>query len=294
LIFIHSAEENSVLFNELLLNQMPELPEVETTMRGLAGAIKGRKLTAVRAQRMDLRFPLPAAFASRLQGQVANKLDRRAKYILVRFEGGLTWLIHLGMSGRLIVGKGPLPQLGKHDHVALETDIGYVIYQDARRFGFMDLFRTDKEAEHPRLKDLGLEPLTDLNFKSLSALLSGRSSSVKAALLDQKLIVGLGNIYVAEALFRAKVRPEREAGSLTRAETRRLAASIPEVLAEAIKAGGSSLKDYRQPSGELGYFKASWAVYGREGEDCYRCGSGVVSRVIQSGRSSFYCPKCQR
>lgn len=274
---------------------MPELPEVETTRRGLAGLIEGRRLLGVTARRPDLRFPLPPDFSERLEERLVERLDRRAKYILVRMEGGLTWLIHLGMSGRLIVGPGPLPALGKHDHVVMETDQGgHVVYQDARRFGFMDLFQTADEAAHPRLAGLGLEPLTDLTPKALKDVLKGRTASIKAALLDQRLIAGLGNIYVSEALFRARVRPERDAGSLKPAENKRLAAAVPEVLQEAIRAGGSSLRDYRQPSGELGYFKASWAVYGREGEDCPRCGGGPVARVVQSGRSSFYCPHCQR
>lgn len=273
---------------------MPELPEVETTRRGLAERVLGRRLVRVEARRPDLRFPLPPEFAGRLEGRRVERLDRRAKYILVRLESGLTWLIHLGMSGRLIVGDGPLPSLGRHDHVTAETDAGgHVVYQDARRFGFMDLFPTADEAAHPRLANLGLEPLTDLSARRLATLLKGRVASIKAALLDQRLIAGLGNIYVSEALFRARVRPEREAGSLTPAERRRLADAIPEVLGEAIRAGGSSLRDYRQPSGELGYFKASWAVYGREGEDCPRCGGGPVVRAVQSGRSSFYCPACQ-
>lgn len=274
---------------------MPELPEVETTRRGLAAEIDGRRLRAVTAHRPDLRFPLPPDFAPRLEDRLVEGLDRRAKYILVRLEGGLTWLIHLGMSGRLIVGKGQMPPLGRHDHVTAETDTGgHVVYQDARRFGFMDLFQTAEQDAHPRLRGLGLEPLDDLTPKRLAALLDGRFTSIKAALLDQRRIAGLGNIYVSEALFRARVRPEREAGALTKAETGRLAKAIPEVLREAIAAGGSSLRDYRQPTGELGYFKTSWAVYGREGENCPRCGGGPVARVAQSGRSSFYCPKCQR
>ena len=273
---------------------MPELPEVETTRRGLAGCIEGHVLSRAAARRPDLRFPLPPDFAARLAGRRVERLDRRAKYILVRLEDGLTWLIHLGMSGRLVVGAGPLPQLGPHDHVTVETDAdGHVVYQDARRFGFMDLFPTAEEATHPRLATLGLEPLAELSPKRLQALLAGRFAPIKAALLDQRLIAGLGNIYVSEALFRARVRPDREAGSLTPAEVRRLARAIPEVLEAAIAAGGSSLRDYRQPSGELGYFKTSWAVYGREGEDCPRCGGGTVARMVQSGRSSFYCPACQ-
>lgn len=273
---------------------MPELPEVETTRLGLAARIEGRELAHVEARRPDLRFPLPPDFAARLTGRRVERLDRRAKYILIRLDGGLTWLIHLGMSGRMTVGDGPLPDLGRHDHVtALTDDGGHLVYQDARRFGFMDLFATAEEAAHPRLAHLGLEPLSDLTPARLAAALAGRATPIKAALLDQKRIAGLGNIYVSEALFHAKVRPERLAGELSKAEIRRLAKAIPDVLKAALAAGGSSLRDYRQPSGELGYFKASWAVYGREGEDCPRCGGGPVARIAQSGRSSFYCPGCQ-
>lgn len=273
---------------------MPELPEVETTRRGFAAIVEGRRLVRVTARRPDLRFPLPPEFSGRLEGQKVIRLDRRAKYILVRLESELTWLIHLGMSGRITVGQGPLPALGTHDHVTAETDDGgHMVYQDARRFGFMDLFPTADQAAHPRLSSLGLEPLTELTPKRLAALLDGRATPIKAALLDQRRIAGLGNIYVSEALFRAKVRPDRSAGEVTPAEIRRLAKAIPAVLNEALAAGGSSIRDYRQPSGELGYFKASWAVYGREGEDCPRCGGGPVRRLTQSGRSSFYCPACQ-
>lgn len=274
---------------------MPELPEVETTMRGLAAIIVGHRFARVEARRPDLRFPLPHEFAARMTDQRVLGIDRRAKYMLARLDGGLTWLTHLGMSGRMLVGHGETPTPGKHDHIIIETDVGgYVIYQDARRFGFMDLFPTSEEAGHPRLKSLGMEPLSGLTSAKLKSLLKGRSSAIKSALLDQRLIAGLGNIYVCEALFRARVRPDREAGSLKPAELKRLAAAIPEILLAAIAAGGSSIKDYRQPSGELGYFKASWAVYGREGEACADCGKDHVRRMAQSGRSSFYCPTCQR
>ncbi len=274
---------------------MPELPEVETTMRGLAAIISGKRLARVEARRPDLRFPLPPDFAARMEGQMVLRIDRRAKYMLARLDGGLTWLTHLGMSGRMMVGQGPAPKPAKHDHIIIETsDGGYAVYQDARRFGFMDLFPTSEEASHPRLVSLGIEPLSGLTASKLKAMLAGKSSSIKAALLDQRLIAGLGNIYVCEALFRARVRPEREAGSMKQAELKRLTVAIPEVLREAISAGGSSLRDYRQPSGELGYFKASWGVYGREGEDCIICSKNHVRRIVQSGRSSFYCPTCQR
>lgn len=274
---------------------MPELPEVETTMRGLSAIITGHRFARVEARRPDLRFPLPPEFAGRMTGQKVLRIDRRAKYMLARFDSGLTWLTHLGMSGRMLVGQGPAPAPAKHDHIIIETDAGgHVVYQDARRFGFMDLFPTADEANHPRLKSLGMEPLSGLTPAKLKAMLLGKRPSIKAALLDQRLIAGLGNIYVCEALFRARVLPDREAGALKQAELKRLAAAIPEVLKEAIAAGGSSLRDYRQPSGELGYFKASWGVYGREGEDCMTCGKSHIRRIVQSGRSSFYCPTCQR
>lgn len=274
---------------------MPELPEVETTMRGLAAIITGHRFARVEARRPDLRFPLPPEFAGRMTGQKVLRIDRRAKYMLARLDSGLTWLTHLGMSGRMLVGQGPAPEPAKHDHIIIETDAGgHVVYQDARRFGFMDLYPTAEEADHPRLRSLGMEPLSGLTPTKLKALLAGKRPSIKAALLDQRLIAGLGNIYVCEALFRARVLPDREAGALKPAELKRLAAAIPQVLKEAIAAGGSSLRDYRQPSGELGYFKASWGVYGREGEGCATCGKSHVRRMVQSGRSSFYCPTCQR
>ena len=183
---------------------MPELPEVETTMRGLAAIITGQRLSRVEARRPDLRFPLPPDFAARMQGQTVLRIDRRAKYMLARLDGGLTWLTHLGMSGRMMVGQGPAPEPAKHDHIIIETGGGgYAVYQDPRRFGFMDLFPTSEEASHPRLVSLGMEPLSGLTPPKLKAMLAGKSSSIKAALLDQRLIAGLGNIYVCEALFRA-------------------------------------------------------------------------------------------
>lgn len=284
---------------------MPELPEVETVCRGLRLALTGRILARVTVRRPDLRFPFPEGFAARLQGRRVAAIHRRAKYILVRLDDGHIWMTHLGMAGRITVGTGAPPPIGPHDHFGLETDDDqYLVYTDARRFGFMDLVAADALSDHPRLVRLGLEPLSK-NFGSsidpdtLRRLLGARSTSIKAALLDQRIVAGLGNIYVCEVLYRAGVSPFRAAGSITRREAKRLAQAIPSVLGDAIAAGGSSLRDYVQASGELGYFQHNWAVYGREGERCPDCRcsnveSGGVRRVVQGGRSTFYCEHRQR
>lgn len=280
---------------------MPELPEVETVCRGLRAALTGRSLTRVTVRRPDLRFPFPENFAARLQGRRVEAVDRRAKYILVRLDDDRVWLSHLGMSGRMTIGSGALPPPGPHDHFCLETDDDqHLVYTDARRFGFMDLIEAEGLADHPRLKLLGPEPLSanfgpSLDTDTLARLLAGRATSIKAALLDQRIVAGLGNIYVSEALYRARISPLRPAGSVTRAEAARLAKAIPAVLTDAIAAGGSSLRDYVQSSGELGYFQHSWAVYDREGERCPDCRcdpteGGGIRRIVQGGRSTYYCP----
>jgi len=275
---------------------MPELPEVETVMRGLAAALAGRRLARVEQRRPDLRFPLPERFAARLQGRRLAALSRRAKYILAELDDGIFWLIHLGMSGRMILGAGPAPEPGRHDHIVVETDDGqHLVYRDARRFGFMDLIAPDALADHPRLAGLGIEPLgPDLTGRRLRSLFSGRRAPLKAALLDQRRIAGLGNIYVCEALNRARLNPDRPAGSLSAAEARALARAVRETLGDAVAAGGSSLRDYVQASGELGWFQHRWRVYGREGRPC-PCGrkGAVVRRAVRSGRSTFFCPVCQ-
>jgi len=276
---------------------MPELPEVETVCRGLRPRLEGRVLARVTTRRPDLRFPLPPDFAARLTGRRVTRIDRRAKYILAHLDDGMVWLTHLGMSGRMIVAAGPSNAVEKHDHVVIETDAAdRIVYNDARRFGFMDLFPADAMAAHPRLAGLGLEPLgPELTGPRLAALLHGRTSPLKAALLDQRILAGLGNIYVCEALFRAGLSPERPAGSVTGRRAARLAESIRAVLAAAIAAGGSSIRDYVQASGELGYFQHDWAVYGREGEACPRCADAPpIRRLVQAGRSTFHCAKCQR
>ncbi|MFN4088754.1 MAG: bifunctional DNA-formamidopyrimidine glycosylase/DNA-(apurinic or apyrimidinic site) lyase [Alphaproteobacteria bacterium] len=283
---------------------MPELPEVETVCRGLRTALVGRRLVRITVRRPDLRFPFPVRFGARLQGRGVVAIRRRAKYILADLDDGTVWLTHLGMSGRMVLGPGPVNDVGLHEHVTVETDDGGVVrYIDARRFGFMDLFPLATAAAHPRLAGLGLEPVGDgvppLTGPVLTALFAGRAATLKATLLDQRLIAGLGNIYVCEALYRARLSPFRPAGTVTEAGARRLAAAIRSVLDDAIAAGGSSLRDYVQASGELGYFQHSWAVYGREGEPCPACDcdlgrTGGINRAVQSGRSTFFCVKRQR
>lgn len=282
---------------------MPELPEVETVRRGLEPVLAGRVLVQVVQRRPDLRWPLPERFAERLTGRQVRGLTRRSKYLLVGLDGAETWLIHLGMSGRLLVGGAataafhhdPTPAQ-KHDHVVVATDQGAVVtYNDARRFGAMDLVADDALAAHPLLARLGPEPLGNaFHGPALVAALAGRQTPIKAALLDQRVVAGLGNIYVAEALHRAGIHPARLAGSLGAARVHALAAAIVATLTEAIAAGGSSLRDYRQTDGELGYFQHSFQVYDRAGDPCPRPGcGGAIARIVQSGRSSFFCPVCQ-
>lgn len=289
---------------------MPELPEVETVCRGLATALVGRSLVRVVQRRPDLRFPLPEGFADRLTGRRVLAVRRRAKYILVSCQDETVLLAHLGMSGRMVIapgapagGPGPEPALAEHphDHIVFETCAGdRVTFRDARRFGFMDLTTTAALAAHPRLVGLGPEPL-DPAFTGpvLAARLAGRGTSLKAALMDQGTVAGLGNIYVSESLFRAGLSPARASRTVTGRRAARLAAAIRAVLTEAIAAGGSSLRDYVQASGELGYFQHRFAVYGRAGQACPGCDcdpavSGGIVRLVQGNRSTFYCPRRQR
>ncbi len=283
---------------------MPELPEVETVMRGLQPSMEGEVIAQAQVNRPDLRWPFPERMAERLTGARVVALRRRSKYILADLDRGETLLVHLGMSGRMTVSGDPLgqfvhdhPQAEKHDHVVFNMESGArVTFNDPRRFGAMDLIETAGLAEHKLLKVLGPEPLgNDFHEDHLIAAFKGKNSPVKSALLDQGIIAGLGNIYVCEALFRAQILPTRKAGQLS---ARRVASLVPitrQVLEDAIKAGGSSLKDFRQANGELGYFQHSFDVYGREGGPCRRQGcGGTIARITQSGRSSFYCGKCQR
>ncbi|OWJ79533.1 bifunctional DNA-formamidopyrimidine glycosylase/DNA-(apurinic or apyrimidinic site) lyase, partial [Haematobacter missouriensis] len=249
-------------------------------------------------------WPLPERMAERLTGRRVETLRRRSKYILADLEGGETLLIHLGMSGRMLIAKGEvgvfhhaLPAAEKHDHVVLTMEDGArVTFNDSRRFGMMDLWPTADLAAHPLLAGLGPEPFgNDFSETYLAERLRGRAMPVKAALLDQRIVAGLGNIYVCEALHDARISPERRVRDMTEAEIVSLVPAIRDVLARAIEAGGSSLRDYRQADGELGYFQHSFRVYGREGLPCLRPGcAGTVRRVVQSGRSSFFCPVCQR
>ena len=284
---------------------MPELPEVETVCRGLRPKLEGRVLARVLQRRPDLRFPLPEAFVERLQGRRVTRIDRRAKYILMHLDSGETLLCHLGMSGRMLLMNGEARPLDAHDHVVFFTDDGGEIrFNDARRFGVMDLIAPGGLERHRLLKDLGPEPLSNaFNGPELAARLKGRRSSIKAALLDQKVVAGLGNIYVSEALFFAGISPRRQAYTVQGDRAERLAAAVRQVLNAAIAAGGSSLRDYVQADGELGYFQHQWAVYGREGEPCPGCDCGAatdaagkhgIRRIVQSNRATFYCPSRQR
>lgn len=281
---------------------MPELPEVETVRRGLAMRLEGRVLARVHQYRPDLRFPLPPDFAARLTGRRVVSLDRRAKYILAHLDDGMVWMTHLGMSGSMVLREAPLPAArAPHDHLVFETDDGWTVtYNDVRRFGFMDLFPESGVESHPMLSCLGPEPLGNgFNAAVLTEALKGKQTPIKAALLDQRVVAGLGNIYVCEALFRAGISPTRLADTVAGKRAERLVPVIREVLAEAIAAGGSSLRDYVQSDGELGYFQHSFKVYGREGQPCEGCDcdlsrTGGIQRIVQSGRSTFYCPRKQK
>ena len=275
---------------------MPELPEVETVRRGLALKISGHRIVRAELRRPDLRRPFPPALAARLDGALIGALGRRGKYILIELDADGLLLLHLGMSGRITVGSPALPA-APHDHVVLTLDDGTEIrFNDARRFGLIDYVRRGEEAQHPLLVGLGPEPLeAGFDGAYLSAALAGKLSPIKAALLDQRVVAGLGNIYVCEALFRAGLSPRRLAASIGRGRAERLAAAVRSVLTEAIAAGGSSLRDYVQADGALGYFQHQWAVYGREGSPCPGCDCAKgVRRIVQSGRSTFFCAKRQR
>lgn len=292
---------------------MPELPEVETVRRGLAPALVGATLTAIDQRRPDLRFPFPENFAARLTGRRVEALGRRAKYLLADLDDAQVLVMHLGMSGSFRIEDDSAAQPGNfyhakpkdaaHDHVAFWLSNGKrIIYNDPRRFGFMQLIPRKALFEHPLFRNVGIEPLgNELDGAALARLFAGKAAPLKAALLDQTLIAGLGNIYVCEALHRAGLSPRRAAGTLARKDgsatdrAHLLAHVIRDVLEEAVQAGGSSLRDHRQADGALGYFQHHFRVYDREGAPCPRegCG-GTVKRIVQSGRASFYCSSCQR
>lgn len=271
---------------------MPELPEVETTVKGLEHVLKGRRLRRVEARRADLRRAFPKDLGQRLTGARVTSLGRRAKYGLVNTDRGDTMVFHLGMSGAWRVDP---EEIGKHDHLLLETDEGRKLHlRDPRRFGSIDLVLTAELADWPAFKALGPEPLDGtIDGKWLKQRFDKRSAAVKLLLLDQRIVAGLGNIYACEALFRARIDPRKAAGRIGRPKLDLLAQSIPAVLEAAIKAGGSTLRDYAAPDGELGYFSKQFDVYDREGQPCPGC-AGKVKRIVQGGRSTFFCPSCQR
>lgn len=283
---------------------MPELPEVETVKRGLAPVMEGDVIAHAQVNRPDLRWPFPESMAERLTGKTVLRLRRRSKYILAELSSGETLLIHLGMSGRMLITgarvghfKNAHAAPEKHDHVVLDMQNGArITFNDPRRFGAMDLLDTATANDHKLLAPIGPEPLgNSFSEAYLSAQLSTRASPIKSALLDQRLVAGLGNIYVCETLFRAGISPKRKAGALSAKRASSLVPIIREVLSEAIEAGGSSLRDYRQADGDLGYFQHTFDVYGREGEPCKTSDcTAKIRRITQAGRSSFYCPSCQR
>ncbi len=297
---------------------MPELPEVETVRLGLAPVLEGAVFARVEQRRADLRFPLPPNFSQRLEGRRVVSLTRRAKYLLATLDDGQTLAMHLGMSGRFLIGglvngETADPSMvgefvhetgggDKHDHIIFEmSNLAVIRYNDARRFGYMTLIGKGELDQHPHFRDLGIEPLGgELNAAYLAGKGAGRKQPLKALLLDQHAIAGLGNIYVCEALHCARLSPDKPASSLAlkngspSAAAKRLAPAIGAVLADALRAGGSSLRDYRKADGSMGYFQHRFAVYGREGKPCPREGCrGIIARMVQSGRSTFYCPICQ-
>lgn len=271
---------------------MPELPEVETITRALAVRLAGRRIERLVQRRPDLRFALPPDLDRRLEGQTIQGFRRRAKYILADLASGQTLLLHLGMSGRLVLDGA---FAGVHEHLTLEFDDGGVLrFVDPRRFGMIDLWPSATLDRHPRLSGLGLEPLgIGFDGAAIATALRGRKVSLKIALMDQRIVVGVGNIYASESLFRARLSPTRIAGFLRPAQAVRLAQAIRATLDDAIAAGGSSLRDYVQASGELGFFQDSFAVYGRTGLPCPVCGQ-PVSKLIQGNRATYYCRRCQR
>jgi len=271
---------------------MPELPEVETTVRGLARFLEGERITRVQLNRADLRRPFPADLVQVMTGARVSALSRRAKYGLMHLDRGATMIFHLGMSGRWRIDpEVPEP----HDHLLLETEAHRFALCDPRRFGSVDLVETQALEAWPQFAALGPEPLgPGLTAAHLKAAFRGKTQSVKLCLLDQRIVAGLGNIYVCEALWRAGIRPTRQAGKVTGPQLARLVPAIVAVLEASIRDGGSTLRDYTRPDGELGYFASSFDVYGREGEACRRDDGGVIKRIAQGGRSTWFCPVCQR
>ena len=286
---------------------MPELPEVETVRRGLEPVLAGARLTRVRQNRPDLRFPFPDRFPERLDGAVVERIDRRAKYLLMPLSTGETWVTHLGMTGRFTLDgqqlgefEEPAPIAGKHEHLSLCAVKGTVTtrlgFADARRFGFMGLIPSGEVEAHPWFAALGPEPLGNaFSGAHLAEAFASKKQNIKVSLLDQRIVAGLGNIYVCEALYRARISPLIAAGKVSKSRLETLAAVVRDVLNDAIAAGGSTLRDFANAEGGQGYFQQRFDVYGREGQPCLGDGcAGVVKRIVQAGRSTFYCPSCQK
>jgi formamidopyrimidine-DNA glycosylase len=281
---------------------MPELPEVETVRRGLAPAMEGKRILRVQTRRKDLRFPFPENFNQRIEGARMKHLGRRAKYLVGELSNGEALIMHLGMTGRFTVS-GIKPgkfhhaagEDEKHDHVVFEMQGGArVVFNDARRFGFMDLWPVDDLENYAPFSGMGPEPISNaFSGAYLAEAFKGKKTPVKSALLDQNVVAGLGNIYVCEALFRSGISPKKLAGAIRKDRLETLAAEVRKVIEEAIVAGGSTISDFRQSDGELGYFQHSFQVYDREGDACVVCAK-PVKRMVQSGRSTFYCAGCQR
>jgi len=284
---------------------MPELPEVETVRRGLDAVMTGRRLGHVTVNRFDLRRRLPADFAARLAGRTVTAVGRRGKYLLIHFEDGGVLLIHLGMSGRMVIDPAGAPtgdraapgHRGRHEHVVFEVGNGTIVrFSDPRRFGLMALADGDALEVHPLLAHLGPEPVgEDFTGAVLAARLEGKRTPIKAAMLDQTVVAGLGNIYVCESLFAAGLSPRRIAATVQGGRATRLADAVRSVLADAIAAGGATLRDHVAPTGEIGYFQHWFKVYGRTGEPCPNAGcDAAIRRIVQSARSTFHCSRCQR
>lgn len=273
---------------------MPELPEVETVVRGLRPHLVGRTIVRVEQRRADLREKFPPRFAARLEGQRIASVERRAKYILIGLADANILVVHLGMTGQLVIGAKP-NAIGPHDHVAITLDDHRVMrFNDVRRFGLMDIVPAAGLAAHKRFRGIGPEPLTDeFSGAVLEAAFKGRKGPIKVALLDQRNLAGIGNIYACEALYRARISPKRRTGTVMRERAALLATAIRQVLEKAVKAGGSSARDYVNANGEQGLFQTEWIVYDQEGNPCPAC-RAPIKRIVQSGRSTFYCAKCQR
>jgi formamidopyrimidine-DNA glycosylase len=281
---------------------MPELPEVETVRRGLSPVMEGEVIQSLLQNRADLRFPFPERFAERVSGARIERMGRRAKFLTLDLSTGDVLVMHLGMTGRFTIGGGPMADFHhetggdtRHDHVVFQMANGHTVtYNDPRRFGFMELWPAATFDAYPRLATMGPEPLSNgFSAAYLDSALKGKAAPIKAALLDQSIIAGLGNIYVCEALYRAGISPKRKASSIPGQRAARLAPAVNQIIAAAIDAGGSSISDFANASGELGYFQHRFDVYDRERQPCKTCGA-PVRRIVQSGRSTFYCGTCQR